>query len=288
MRQNKAMIIFRNAKRPVKIFSFLGFFAFIFFSVAPAALAGAFEDGLKAYNAKNYTKALELFLIDAKAGKAEAQLEAGKLLHTNFVGSRRNNEESAKWVRAAAEQGYPPAQSEVGYQLWYGAFGFTKDRNEARKWWAAAAEQGYAEAPYVAAKAMEFGTPAEPREAVSWYHVAADLGHAEAQYWMGIIYFCDGYQSEKYGVEVDLRAAEKWLLLSAKQGNTTAQIQLGYRYFTGKGVLQSYEEGYAWWIVASANGSAEAKRWMDKKQEKMTPGQMERAQQRAKQIWLDV
>jgi TPR repeat protein len=93
------------------------FIIFIFLGITTNAVAGAYDEGLKAYKGKCYIKALELFLVDAKAGKAEAQLEAGKLLHTTYVGSLRNNKESAMWVRSAAKLGYLPAQNELGSRL---------------------------------------------------------------------------------------------------------------------------------------------------------------------------
>jgi TPR repeat protein len=154
--------------------------------------------------------------------------------------------------------------------------------------WAEAAKQGYAEAPLDAAKAIEFSTNGDPQEAVSWYHIAADLGNAEAQYRLGTIYSEQIGIFKRYGIEADSRKAGDFFLLSSKQGNVEAQCQLGLMYFEGIGVLQDYEEGYAWWIVALANGYTDALDLMEMMQEKMTPHQTERAQQRAKQIWAGI
>ncbi|MFC1779397.1 hypothetical protein ACFLZU_03565 [Thermodesulfobacteriota bacterium] len=81
----------------------------------------------------------------------------------------------------------------------------------------------------------------------------------------------------------------KWYRLAAEQGNATAQLNLGFTYAKGNGILQSYEDAYAWWVVAAANGDEAARKNMEVAQNgKFKKPQIEKGQQIAKEIWARV
>ena len=124
------------------------------------------------------------------------------------------------------------------------------------------------------------GVPQDYKEAAKWYRLAAEQGNAQAQSNLGIMY------NLGKGVPQDYKEAIKWFRLAAKQGVAHAQYNIGLMYLNGYGVLQSYENAYAWWIVAAANGSESARGNMRVAQGgQMTPNQIEKGQQIAKEIW---
>lgn len=124
------------------------------------------------------------------------------------------------------------------------------------------------------------GTPADYEEALKWYRKAADQGFADSQYALGDMFYFG------QGTVQDYREAANWYRLAAEQGHPQAQFNLGTLYVQGLGVMQSYEDAYAWWMVAAANGNESARVNMEIAHSgEMTPAQITRGQQIAKEIW---
>ena len=72
--------------------------------VAPPLLAGQFEDGVKFYEARDYTRALLSFGQAAAQGDAIAQYNLG-LMHARGQGIRKNYVEAHKWWSLAEASG---------------------------------------------------------------------------------------------------------------------------------------------------------------------------------------
>ena len=53
--------------------------------------------------------------------------------------------------------------------------------------------------------------------------------------------------------------AVKWYRKAAEQNYAPAQYNLGVCYVNGHGTAKDYVEGYKWWLLASAQGSEDAK-----------------------------
>jgi TPR repeat protein len=56
-------------------------------------------------------------------------------------------------------------------------------------------------------------------------------------------------------------------------------------YFEGRGVPQSYEDAYAYWVEAEANGAVIARDNIEIAQRQMNLNQINNGQQLAKQMW---
>ncbi|MDE7413285.1 MAG: sel1 repeat family protein [Muribaculaceae bacterium] len=190
---------------------------------ASPSTAEILEEGKKAYNSKNYAKALELFRkID---GDKEAQYYIGVMYAIGY-GVTKDYQEALKWYRKAAEQGFAEAMCNLGVTYQNGD-GVAKDYKEAVKWYRKAAEQGNARAPYNLGVMYYYGlgVTQDYQEAVKWYRKAAELGNASAQYNLGIMY------ENGYGVTKDQQEAVKWYRKAAEQGNENAKDalkRLGY------------------------------------------------------------
>ena len=158
------------------------------------------------------------------------------------------------------------------------------DYKKAYQLWLIDAEKGSAVAQRNIGLMYEdgLGVPQEARKAVQWYRMAAEQGEKLAQYYLGLLL------EEGEGVPRDYKGAAKWYRLSAVQGHVKAQYRLGLMYLKGHGVSQSSEIAYAWWSVAASKGHEEAIKYKNSAQEQMTANQIEKAQQIAKQIWLEL
>ena len=132
------------------------------------ALADALEDGVAAYQAKEYQKAISLWRPLADAGVAAAQQHVG-LMYAEGKGVPQNDVEAAKWFTRAAEQGDALAQYDLGVSFAEG-IGVKKDPEIAAKWFRRAAMQGMAIAQLNLGLLYASGTgvPKDPVEAMKW------------------------------------------------------------------------------------------------------------------------
>ena len=102
----------------------------------------------------------------------EAQHSLG-WAYANGKGVGKDDAESAKWYRKAAEQGHANAQNKLGFAHANGQ-GVPRDEAEAARWFRKAAEQGNATAQsnLGAMHAEGIGVPKDPVEAFAWYNTA--------------------------------------------------------------------------------------------------------------------
>ena len=84
------------------------------------------------------------------------------------------------------------------------------------------------------------------------------------------------------GVPKDYKEAVKWYRLSVKQGNADAQYNLGVMYFKGTGVLQDYALAHMWFNLSGSNGNKNAVFNRDIIEKRMSPSQIEKAQDMAR------
>ena len=199
-------------------------------------------------------------------------LEDGKAAY-----GRKDYATSLKLLRPLAEKGNAYAQYNIGYMYANGQ-GVAQDYKEAVKWSKLAAEQGFAfaQSNLGVRYANGQGVLQDYKEALKWYRRAAEQGHATAQYNIGLMY------AKGQGVLQDYKEAVKWYRLAAEQGEASAQTNLGVMYYEGKGVLQDYARAHMWLNVASAAGISDAIKNRDIVANKMTPQQIEKAQEMAK------
>ena len=85
------------------------------------------------------------------------------------------------------------------------------------------------------------------------------------------------------GVVEDYKEALKWYRKSAEQGNASGQGSLGYVYHKGEGVLKDKVYAYMWFEIAAENGSDRARTRRDNLMNEMTPSQLEKAKDLARE-----
>lgn len=101
-----------------------------------------FASAMAAFEAKHFSRAMQLFSPLAEQGDAEAQHRIA-IMYQNGLGVVQNKELAYKWMKAAAEQGHALAQHGLGFMFLEGE---CVDQNgaEAATWFRRAADQGLA------------------------------------------------------------------------------------------------------------------------------------------------
>ena len=113
--------------------------------------------------------------------------------------------------------------------------------------------------------------------ALSEFVPLAEQGYASAQFNLGVMYY------NGYGVLQDYKTAVKWYTLAAEQGYAYAQTNLGLMYYAGLGVLMDDVYAHMWGNIGMSNGSENGGKLRDKVAEEMTPSQLEKAQNLARE-----
>jgi TPR repeat protein len=145
--------------------------------------------------------------------------------------------------------------------------------------WTPLAKQGFADAQFNLGVMYKNGKgiPQDYKTAVKWYTPAAEQGLVGAQFNLGQMYRLG------QGVPQDYTTAAKWYKLAAEQGGADAQLNLGVMYLKGNGVPTDYVYAHMWWSIAASNGGKKVEKFRDWIEEKMTPSQLETAQNLARE-----
>ena len=109
-----------------------------------------------------------------------------------------------------------------------------------------------------------------------FFHLSAEQGDALAQLLLGLMY------DEGKGAAQDYVEAVKWYRRSAELGNASAQNNLGFMYAQGQGVLKDYVIAHMWFNLSFSNGSKNGLEGREMIEEKMSPPQIEKAQEMAR------
>ena len=105
----------------------------------------------------------------------------------------------------------------------------------------------------------------------------AEQGNANAQFNLGVMY------DKGEGVPQNYKTAVKWYRLAAEQGYADAQGNLGVMYGTGQGVIQDNVYAHMWGNIAASNGNENGGKVRDLVAKQMTPSQLEKAQDLARE-----
>ena len=100
------------------------------------------SSGIAAFEAKHFSRAMQLLSPLTEQGNAEAQYRVAVMLQ-NGLGMVRNNLQAYRWMRAAAEQNHSLAQHGLGFMYLEGEC-VDANLELAAYWFERAAEQGLA------------------------------------------------------------------------------------------------------------------------------------------------
>jgi hypothetical protein len=184
----------------------------LLFGTHTVAVADDFDDGMAAYQSKDYAAAFTKFKKAAEAGDAAAQYNLG-LMYFQGQGVAQDYLQAARWFTKAAEGGVRQAQSNLALMYDQGK-GVAQDYLQAARWFTKAAEAGDAAAQYNLAL-MYFqgqGVTQDYLQAARWYTKAAEAGDAKAQHNLASMY------AQGTGVPQDYVLAYMWANLAASNG----------------------------------------------------------------------
>jgi TPR repeat protein len=141
-------------------------------ALVASAAGGPLEEGMDAYRAKEYAKAVELWRPLADKGDAVAQYRLGTL-YAEGKGVEQNDATAFMWMQRAAIQGNADAQYDMGASYFAG-IGVEKSETEAAKWFQRAANQGvaFAQLNLGLLYAAGNGVPQDNIEAFKWLQIA--------------------------------------------------------------------------------------------------------------------
>ncbi len=98
------------------------------------------NSGLSAFEAKHFSRAMQLLSPLAEAGNTEAQHRCA-IMYQNGLGNKTNQLLAFKWMKAAAENGHALAQHGLGFMYMDGDC-VEKNGDAAVYWYTKAAAQG--------------------------------------------------------------------------------------------------------------------------------------------------
>jgi TPR repeat protein len=102
----------------------------------------AYQDGLRAFEQKDYDKAFRLLIRYAEGGDSEAQAIIGNFHDLGLAGRLVDTNEAMKWYRRASAQGNGLASNNPG------TIAFMQgDEEGAKRWYEKARAQGFAHSP---------------------------------------------------------------------------------------------------------------------------------------------
>ncbi|MBT7968233.1 MAG: sel1 repeat family protein, partial [Methylococcales bacterium] len=279
-------------------------------------IEGVIEKFISETNTENSTKEIKTYYLNtlrssvknlivssSKQGFDKSQFVLG-LMYKNGEGVPQDYKEAVKWYRKAAKQGNFEAQYSLG-EIYQEGKGIPQDYTESVKWYRLAAEQGYSEAQSNLGDMYRNGqgVSQDYKESDKWYRLAAEQGNFEAQRSLGIMYkngvgvpqeenvskeeieLDDDQKSEMEKKKQDYKESIKWFTKSAEQGDSKSQYNLGEIYQEGKVVPKNMVKAYMFFNLAAVNGDEVKIKSRNKVAIKMTPSQVEKSQDMARE-WI--
>jgi hypothetical protein len=211
--------------------------------------------------------------LAAEQGHAEAQYSMGDKYQFGWLGVPQDDKEAAKWYQLAAEQGDAIAQLSLGYMYLKGD-GVPQDYKEAVKWFRLVTAQGQEWSKRGLYKRIEKGNVSEVL--LNFIKTVARDGDISSQMDLGQLYY-DGKRIPR-----DLKESAKWYRLAADQADHFAQSIMGLMYEGGMGVPQDYVLAHMWSNLAASEGRKDKIKRVNELESKMTPQQIEKAKEMAR------
>jgi TPR repeat protein len=193
----------------------------------PRATADSLTDGKRAYQARQYSRALSVLQSLGEAKDAQAQFLIGEM-YRQGQGVAADPQTAEEWYRQSAQQGYAAAQVRMGI-IEYKRL----QTKVALDWFRKAADQNDADGQFYVGVTLAHGRggPPDPSKSLYWLEKAAAQGHVQSQVSAGQLYL-----EAPEGIARNERRAARWFRQAAERGNAEGQFRLAMAYTTGSGV----------------------------------------------------
>jgi len=149
--------------------------------IAFNSYAANFSEGLRLYDAGDYTGAFAIWQELAQKGQANAQHNLG-IMYEKGLGVAKNDKTALNWFKKAAEQGHAKSQYILGTKYFYGD-SQPQDYAQAIYWWEKATKQNIISAGYNLGVLYLYADDKFKNEALAhkWLKQAAAAGHEKAK-----------------------------------------------------------------------------------------------------------
>ena len=211
-----------------------------------------FNQGMIAYQHKDYITAIMLWHPLAMNDNPEAQLMLGNL-YMREEGIYKDPTRGLSWYQRAISQGDAKTSRSLGLMYLYGD-DLKKNTSRAINLLLKAARIGDAQSQYelgniyLEGKIISSNTP----KAAYWYEKAANNNHEGAQYSLAKMYF-DGI-----AIKRNTNKAIEWYEKSDKNNNVNATVTLAGLYRDGNVKKRDYKKAFTLYQKAARQGLAEA------------------------------
>ncbi len=236
-------------------------------------------DAFKAFDAKDYPRALELFKIayGKVKGNDEGAFMVGKM-YLNGVGTKPDATQAIVWLRKVAEAKFVVGQDEMKFdpadplnmntrvdatmtlaRIYMVGFGVPKDARAARSWYAKADDFGYIPASHLMGQIYAGGYGGEKNAAKAFkaFKKAAEAGYGPSEYEVGVAYYAG-----MYGVTIDKKTGAQWLLEASKTGHADALYSVGRMYDLGETLPADPQKALVYYKEAALKSQPEAEEAM--------------------------
>ena len=252
----------------------------IFVLFVSFAVYANMQAGVDALKAKNYSKAFNEFLPEAKTGNADAQNYIGNL-YSAGLGVRQDYKQAFSWYLKSATANNIQAMNNLA-NMYETGHGVKQDYKKAVEFYKKASSFGLVGATYNLAQIYYsgHGVKQDYKKAVDLLNKAAEAGLPNAQSLLGTIYYFGSL-----GEKVNYKKAYQLINEAALQGFTDAQLSLGSIYKEGKAVKQNYTKAYMWYYIAYKSGNKKPLVTMNALEKSMPPKQVTLAKHQAEH-WI--
>ena len=196
--------------------------------VVPVVYADDYQDGVDAFDKKDFKAALKKLKPLAEKGHAKAQKKLGEM-YGNGKGVPQDYKKAVKWLLKSAEQKNIKAQRLI--------------RASYHKLHKEVAEQGDSYAQRFLGDSYYLGLEVtqDYAEAAKWYKKAAEQGDSVSQIILGAMY------EKGKGISKDFVEAYKWFSISGETGNGRMYIEkLGKRKMTTAQIAEAQKLAQEW------------------------------------------
>ena len=220
------------------------------------------KEAHKAYNEKDYAKALELYTKLSDEGNADAQTSLAFMYQMGH-GVAKDELKAYTLYERAVEKKQPYALFNLALLFDGGLGGVEKNPIRAHELFLEAAIGGVPEAQYQIALQFERGITCvqNSSEAAFWYEEAAKRGHVEAFNNLGVCY------KEGVGVEQNYKRAFICFSRASEKNLAVAQYNLGQLYDAGLGIEKDHDKALELCRKAAYGGHQKAKDIISKLQQ---------------------
>ena len=184
--------------------------------LSTALFATNYEDGMKAFQSKDYDSAMKYFSIAGDKDKDVRSIRNLGIMYASGIGVKKDTNKALELLKKASNGGDSYAGFSLGNMFAQGD-GVDKDFKEAAIWFDKAANAGDIKSMANLAYLYTYGdgVKRDPKKAFFWYEKAAVGGYIDAQINIAFLYISG------QGVKKDMKKAAFW----AKKVKDTGDVR---------------------------------------------------------------